>query len=60
MRQEARAKGAIARQDMVRRFSPEVLGEALVGHLQRIEGVLASAKRNEGGGSGGRGVEEEL
>ncbi|EYU19841.1 hypothetical protein ABFS82_06G082900 [Erythranthe guttata] len=39
-RDEARAKGAKARLDMVRRFSPEIVAEGIIDHLQGIVDVF--------------------
>lgn len=42
---EARAKGAAARQRMLHRFSPEVTARRLHGEFRRIEDELFAASR---------------
>lgn len=39
-REEARAKGAAARQRMVERYSPPVLAEQLAAHFRRIDALI--------------------
>jgi hypothetical protein len=46
-REEARAKGAAARQHMQRQFNPDKLAESVAAQLERISGLLA-ARAGEG------------
>ena len=39
-REEARAKGAAARQRMLTRYSPAVLAKELAGHFRRVDALI--------------------
>ncbi|TMW60878.1 hypothetical protein Poli38472_000920 [Pythium oligandrum] len=43
--EEARAKGKQARRDMVTKYSPEVIGKVLLGHIERILAVVAKREK---------------